>query len=246
MKIGTWHDTHPYLFNTYFEGESGGGGGGAGGDGSGGSGSGSGDGGGGNSGGGNGGGGEKTLAQSEVDRIVQERVGETKRKAMEDVAKQLGVSVEEAKKIIEDHRKQEDKDKSEAQLEKEAAARERAAAETEKSEATKEKHNAAVERALLRALPKDLDDKVLDAKVSKIARLVDVEVGADADAIKKAVESLQKDMPELFGGTVEGAPNSDPPGTPPKKKTSDDAFSKGAERAKSMTGTHGYKLLEKT
>lgn len=236
MLTKNWRDSHPYLFNTYFapEGDGGGGDGGGSGD---------------------GGGaatppandkdkGEKTLPQSEVDRIVQERVGETKRKALEDVAKTLGVSVDEAKKIIDDHQKQQDKDKSEAQLAREAADREKAESEAAKTEAAQERHTAAVERALLRALPKDLDDAALDARVSKIARLVEAEVGADADTIKKAVDALRKDMPELFGGVAGGGvPNSDPPGTPPKKKGSDDAFTKGAERAKSLTNTTGYKIL---
>lgn len=236
MKIGTWRDTHPWMFNTYFEGENGGGGG---------------------TGGEGGGatppvdagskGSDKTLSQSDVDRIVQERVGETKRKTQEDLAKQLGVSVEEAKKIIEEHQKQQDKDKSDAQIAREAADREKAEAGDEKQSAALERHNAAVERQLIRALPKDLDDEALDAKLTRLSRLIDVEVGASTEDIKKAVEALKKDEPLLFGAPEEkgkgGAPGSDPKGTPPKSKGSEDAFARGAERAKTAASREQYAIL---
>ena len=243
--IGTWRDTHPWLFgNILMEGEAGGGGG-AGGDGGGNSG-----GGGGNEGGsgsGGSGGGEKTLPQSEVDRIVQGRVGETKRQTEEAIAKQLGVSIEDAKNIIAEHQKRSDAEKTEAQKERDAATAERTKAEEEKAAAAKERHDAAVERALLRALPKDLDDDALDKKVARLGKLLEVEPGADAETIKKAVEALKKDEPLLFGvvedGKGEGAPDSDIKGKPPVKKGSEDAFAKGKERAKALTGSSGYAFL---
>jgi hypothetical protein len=190
---------------------------------------------------------EKTLSQSEVDRIVQGRVGETKRQTEEAIAKQLGVPIEEAKRIIEAANAASDKDKTEAQLAREKADRETAAAEESKTVAAKERHDAAVERALLRALPKDLDDDALDKKLARITRLLDVEVGADAAAITKAVADLKKDEPLLFGEPDAGkgrVPDSDPKGTPPKQKGSEDAFSRGQERAKATAGRSQYSMLD--
>lgn len=189
----------------------------------------------------------KVLTQSEVDRIVQDRVGQTKRQTEEAIAKQLGVSVDEAKRIIQEHAKASDKDKSEAQLAREKADREAVEAETAKGEAAQERHNAAIERALIKVLPKDLDDAQLDAKVARLARLLDVEIGADADKIKQAVEALKKEEPLMFGvpdsnGTK--VPDSDPAGKPPVKKGSDDAFSRGAERAKAAASGSQYPILK--
>lgn len=241
---GTWRDTHPWLFNTYLAPDDGGGDGGDGGGGDGGGQGGDGDKGGKGS--------EKTLTQSQVDDIVKGRVGETKRQTEEAIAKTLGVPIEEAKRIIEATRAAEDKEKSEATLAREKADREAKEADEAKAAAAKERHEAAVERALIKALPKDLDDDALDKKVARIGRLLDVEVGADADTIKKAVEALKKDEPLLFGVTEDAggdggkAPDSDPKGKPPKKKGSEDAFSRGQERAKAATGAADYALLNKS
>lgn len=244
---GTWRDTAPFNTPLYFEGENGGGGGG-------------------NEGGNNSGATtetgketgstEKTLPQSEVDRIVQGRVGETKRQTEEAIAKQLGVSVEEAKRIIDEHQKQSDADKTEAQRERDAAAAERTKAEAEKTAAAKERHDAAVERALLRALPKDLEDDALDKKVARISRMIDVEVGADAAAIAKAVADLKTDEPLLFGeaapegdgndGKGKKIPDGDPKGKPPVKKQGEDRFALGQERAKAAAGKSTYALLDKS
>lgn len=242
---GTWNN----LFGStpiYFEGDSGTGGGGGGtGDG----GTDTGD------GGDKGNKGEKTFTQAEVNAMVQGRVGETKKSTEEAVSKQLGVSIEEAKRIIGEHQKQTDADKTEAQRERDAATAERTQAEAEKVAAAKERHDAAVERALLRALPKDLEDEDLDKKLSRVTRMLDVEVGADAAAITKAVADLKKDEPLLFGVTEDGGddgkggdgktkiPNSDPKGKPPVKKGSEDAFARGQERAKAATGAPQYALL---
>lgn len=188
----------------------------------------------------------RVLTQADVDRIVQDRVGQTKRQTEEAIAKQLGVTVDEAKRIVQEHAKASDKDKSEAQLAREKADREAAEAETVKGQAAQEKHNAVIERVLIKSLPRDLDDAQLDAKVARLSRLLDVELGADADTIKKAVEALKKEEPLMFGianGTK--APDSDPAGKPPVKKGAEDAFSRGAERAKSAVSSAQYPILSK-
>lgn len=249
MKIGSWRETHPWLFDTYFEGESGGGQGGGSGDGGGGAPAGGAPAGGGGQGGGDGGqggGGEKTFTQAEVDAMIQGRVGETKRKSVEDLAKELGVPLDEAKAIIKKAKDADDAEKSDAQKAREAADKEKVEAETAKQEAAVEKHNARVERALIKALPTDLDDKDLDAKVGRLARLIDVEVGADEAAIKTAVEALKKDEPLLFGSTKGGMPPSDPNGRPPRKTgTGETPMQRGAERAKAVSGGDGYPILNK-
>lgn len=185
------------------------------------------------------------VPQDRVDQIVKDRVEATKRQTMEAVAKDLGVSVEEAKKIIADATAKSESEKSEAQKAREAADKEKGDAETEKAAAAKERLDTKVERHLIRALPAGLKDEEVDAKVARLTRLIDVEPGADDDAIKKAVDALKKDVPELFGGGSNGLPPSDPPGTPPKDRPNSDAFKRGEERAKQYgSGATTYAVLE--
>lgn len=207
---------------------------------------------------GGGGGGEEQkpkgtegLSKAEVAEIVKGRVEETRKKTAADIAEQLGVSVEDAKAIIAAHNAKAESEKSEAQKAREAADKEKAESETAKSEAAKERHATKVERHLLRALPKDLSDEETDKRAAKLARLIDVEVGADDAAIKTAVDGLKKDWPELFpagdesGKPKGGAPSSDPKGSPPKGKPNEDAFARGQQRAKERAGTPAYGFLEK-
>lgn len=179
---------------------------------------------------------EQTITQSEMQRIAAREKDQGKRAALEEAAKVLGVTnLDEAKVILDEHRKAQDQQKTEAQRAREAADAEKAEAEKAKGGAALERHTAAVERQLIRALPAGLDDAALDKRVTKIAKLIEVEVGADADTIKSAIAELKKDMPEVFGaptGKGGGAPNSDPAGSPPKPRQDSDAFARGAARAK--------------
>src|SRR5690606_26425681 len=107
------------------------------------------------------------------------------------------------------------------------------------------KHEAAVERALIRALPNDLDDDVLDRKVSRLARLLDVEQGASAEDIAKAVKALKAEEPEMFGVKRGGTPppQGDPAGTPPKRTGAEDPYEKGKKRAAQRAGAQQYPIL---
>lgn len=194
------------------------------------------------------------ITQERVDEIVRSRVAETKRSTSESLAKELGVDIETAKSIIADHNKRVEGEKSEAQKARDAADAEKAAAETEKSTAAKDRHDAKVERALVRLAPefKDTKEKSADAQldqwISRVTRLVDVEVGADVAAIATAVQALKGEMPQLFAdadaGKGKGAPPSDPAGTPPKGKGAEDAYARGQERAKQLGQASTYAVLE--
>lgn len=201
-----------------------------------------------------GGGAPAGVPQSEVDRIVRGRVEETRKSTLAKLQEELGVDLDTAKQLIADSKKKQDDEKSDAQKAREQADQERAAAEREKQEAALDRHNSKVERALLRVAPtfeKDDDGKKLDAWVTRVSRLVngEVEVGAEADAISDAVKALRDDMPELFGsakkeGGEEPPPPGDPKGGPPKGGKSEDAFARGAERAKQVSAQSTYAILQ--
>jgi DNA-binding transcriptional MerR regulator len=197
----------------------------------------------------------ENLSKAEVDTIVKGRVEQTRKATADSIAKDLGVSLEDAKRIIKESQDQSDAQKTEAQRAREAADREKADAETEKQAAAQERHDARVEKLLVRALPRDLDDDVLDKRVTKLGRLLDVEVGADEATIKTAIDGLCKEWPELFptdenegsngnGNGTGKVPSGDPKGKPAPKKPAEDAYTRGAERAKAQSPGAGYAVLE--
>lgn len=166
-----------------------------------------------------------TFTQEDLNRIAAREKDEGKRAALSEVAKTLGCTVEEAADIIKRSKEADDAQKTEAQRAKEAAERAKAEADEEKAQAAREKHIVRVERALLKA-------GVPDAKIERVARMMDVEVGAEPEKLDEAAKALKKDFPELFATGSGGTNDSDPPGSPPKPKIKDDKFNAGAERAK--------------
>lgn len=173
---------------------------------------------------------EKMLPQSEVNRIAATEKEQGKQAALAQVQEALGVSLDDAKLILKEHNERTESQKTEAQKARDAADAEKAAAAKEREDAKKETHDARVDRAFVKA---GLTD---DAKITRYSKLLDVEVGAKAEDIAKAVEKLKEEEPALFGTTAAAparppAPGSNPKGTPPPPKQDEDAFSRGMARA---------------
>lgn len=209
-------------------GEGGEGGGGEGGDG------GEGGGEGGEGGGGGGGEGEeRTFTQADVTRIAKREQDKGRKAAASKLAEELGVSVDEAKRIIAEHRSREEAEKSEAQKAREAADAEKAEAAKAREAAARDRYDTRVERALLRAGVPDAGDKL-----DRVKRMVTADVDSDDDAIRADVDALKKEFPQLFEQPKGGGPppSGDPPGHPPKPKGSDDPMKRGAARAKARFG----------
>lgn len=172
---------------------------------------------------------EKTLTQSEVNRIAAREKDEGKAAALREVQESLGIDLEAAKQILKEHNERNEAQKTEAQKARDAADKERAEAVKERAAATREIHDARVDRAFVGAGLTDVD------KVARYSKMLDVAVGASPEDISKAVESLKKEEPSLFGGTpapkLPAAPGSDPKGKPPTPKNDEDAYARGAARA---------------
>lgn len=191
--------------------------------------------------GGDGGDGDKGVPQSKVNELVGNTRSETRKQTEERIAKDLGVPIEEAKELIAEARKKRDSETSEAEKERQAAEKARKEADDEKAQAARERHEAKIERQLVRA-------GVSDEKLDRARRVLEVADDADVEAVKKAVEALKSDEPAWFGAEegsgkkLPPAPGSDPKGKPPAKTKSEDAFTRGAERAKATAGGGGYNL----
>lgn len=191
---------------------------------------------------------EKTLTQTEVTAIAAREKAEGKRAAATELAESLGVPIEEAKEIIKAHREALDAKKTEADKAKDAADREKTSATAEKSAAAKEIHETRLERAFLK---EGLDLDGADDKAKRVLRMVTVEPGASYADVLKDVQAVKADFPALFddeGNTKtpkRKAPPSDPKGNPPRPAGSEDAFARGAERAKGHRGAYTAQIAEK-
>lgn len=142
---------------------------------------------------------------------------EAERKAAKDLADSLGMSVDDAKKLIAERKAAAEAAQSETDKAIAAAkVREDAATARESAAAAKERQTDA-KAALIAAgikLPEKADDRA--KKLSRATSLLLAEAGDDADeaAIAAAADVLKAEMPELFGAVGGGAPSGDPSGGP--------------------------------
>lgn len=165
----------------------------------------------------------KTFTQAELDAIVQERLSRANTSAAEKMAKELGMTVAEAKTALAEAKKLRDANKSAEERAAEAAAeREKAAAEREAAAELKE-FNAEVKVALMAA---DADK----ARIERIKGLLTVKPGATDEEIAADVKALKKDFPELF--KKPGAANTDPGRGAGGQGGGKDSFTAGMESAK--------------
>lgn len=146
-----------------------------------------------------------TVSKAEAERQATAAANAAKKAAEQQVADTLGVSVAEAKKLIDAQKATEDAAKSDTQKALEAATAAQAAAELAKSEAAADRLAAKVERKLGAA---GVDDKAL----ARAIRLVALDPDADDAAIDAEIEALKTDVPGLFA-KVE-APELDANGQP--------------------------------
>lgn len=160
---------------------------------------------------------------------------EGRRAAERKLQEDLGVTPDEAKTILDAHRKAEDDKKTEA----DKIAEDRRKLDDDRAEVAQTKHNSLVERSVI--LQGVTDEK----RISRIVKILedDVQRGAKPDDIAAAVTKLKEEMPELFGtGSTPPPPSGGPQGTPPKPKLSDDAYGRGSERAKAANAARSYSI----
>jgi hypothetical protein len=151
---------------------------------------------------------EPKFTKSDIDAAGTGARKKGEAAAKKAIAEQLGVSVEEAAKIIAANRKAEEDALSDAEKAKLEAETDRQEAAREKREARVERITTKIERALSKA---GMDDDLIDDMAPVILSRVGDE--AEADDISAEVTKLAKKSPALFGDD----------GT----KTKDDPLSKG-------------------
>lgn len=179
---------------------------------------------------------DKTFTQDDLTRIATREKEAGKRAAETELAESLGVSLDEAKKIVADAKAAGEAAKTEAQKDRDAAAKEKQDAEAEKAAAKSEVHSARLERAFAKeGIDLDGTKDEEKAKAARLLRMVTVEPGASYEDVLADVQQIKKDFPALFGApstTTRTAPGGDPKGTPPPAKPGEEKFAAGAARAK--------------
>lgn len=162
--------------------------------------------------------GGKTVTFTEAELAAKLRDERRKAKGSVDreIKSALGVDdLDEVKQILSEYRNSKDKEKSEIQKAQEE--HQKAAAKAQQAEAT------AAALLLTTSIEKELirNGVSVDA-AERLRRLIDLDAGADADAVKAEVAALKADMPHLFN-TPEGegsGPKHSNPGFPPRQTNS--------------------------
>ncbi len=172
------------------------------------------------------------IDQDTFNKVVAREKAEAARAERKRLLEEAGMgTLEEFRATLKSLNEQKEADKSELQKAIDATRAEMEAARAERSAVAKERHDLTVEKALSNAGARD--------NLSDLAKLVDVEVGADQAAVEAAVELTKSKFSALFGFAT--PPASEPSGGGPASRPSNaqDALSRGADRAKAFNdGTH--------
>jgi hypothetical protein len=200
--------------------------------------------------------GEKKFTQADLNKIGAKQKAEGRAAAEKAVVDLLGCTPAEAAEIVKKHREAEDATKSEAEKEKAKASQAASAAEKAKADAEQAKHESLIERALLRSGFTADDSDEGQKKLTRVRKMITVEVGASFEDVLEDVKDVKADFPALFaeqqdpkddGKKKPGKlPNSDPAGKPPAPKGGEDKYDAGRKRFEEQAKLHrGYNPLEK-
>lgn len=181
--------------------------------------------------GGQNGGNPDTLTKAQADALVAEAAGKAKNQAAEDLAKELGMPLADAKALLKSAKQKADAQKTEDQRAREAAESEANTAKATAEQARADAFAALADRALLAAGAPDNDEGL-----ARLRGLLQVKPGATKDEIKADVKKVTEQFPVLFGEASGGqrrVPGSDPKGRGGQRGSGPSAIERGAARAKS-------------
>lgn len=197
---------------------------------------------------------DKKFTQADLNKIGAKQKAEGRAAAEKAVVDLLGCTPAEAAEIVKKHREAEDATKSEAEKEKAKAGQATAAAEKAKADAEQAKHESLIERALLRSGFTADDSDEGQKRLTRVRKMITVEVGASFEDVLDDVKDVKTDFPALFAeqdpkdsGKKPGRlPNSDPSGKPPRPTGGEDKYDAGAKRfAEANKKRQGYNPLAK-
>lgn len=192
----------------------------------------------------------KTFTQEELDKIVGRERGQGRKAARNELLKELGFeNMEEAKGLMEQLRAAGDANLEEHERIRKAGERAQAEAKEALESAKRLKHDALVERRLLKA-------NVDPDQTEMVAKLIEVELGSDAEDIDSAIEDLMDKMPQVFaapGSEDEGEESESesqgrrPVHTDPGRSKAKKQKTSPSERANSrLQQRHGSRLKNTT
>lgn len=176
-----------------------------------------------------------------MNRIMAGEKDKGKRQAQQEIGDLLGVTPEEAKKLIDAKAEADKLAMSEADRIKADAEEKAKKAETDTAAANRTKRDAAIVVQLAAAgVTPEIDDQGnLTGRASRIVKLLDLADDADAAAIKSAIDKLKGEEPSMFGATPDPTkpPSGDPPGNPPPGQPAETAFDAGKKAAQQRNST---------
>lgn len=186
-----------------------------------------------------------TLTDEELQKKMRREKVEGERAALKRLSEELGMSIEDAKKVIQSDKERRDAEKTELERLQEQLDAVRRDREAETSRLQQEHHIDRVKFRLARAglaLPGDKDDA--EDALNRVVGLVVAPQGAAVEDIDSDIERVRTQFPQLFQRTEEPKPTgnvpSNPSGTPRKAVLNvDDAMDIGSRIAQQYNARHG-------
>jgi DNA-binding transcriptional MerR regulator len=156
-----------------------------------------------------------THTQDDVNSIVSRRVNEVAEKTKQDIAKSLGVSLEEAAEVIKQANQAKEAEKTELEKERDARAKEQSEAQEQITQAQQADHDKAVKlQLLLVGVPLPEDKVQRAAALDRLAGFVKVPVGASVEDIDGDIEALKTEFPQIFKAPEPAKPSPNPSSNP--------------------------------
>jgi hypothetical protein len=189
----------------------------------------------------------KTFTQEHVTRIATEQKQEGKAAAIAEVAQRLGMSIEDAEKVLAAAKKAEDEKKDELQKVQEERDRIQRERESEKATDAQEKHDLRVRLELIRAgVPLPEDETEADEALEQLVRLVSAKTGATLEEIRTDIGKTKTRFPNLFESsttppTPAPTPSALPSGKPQQTSAGKSGLETGAELARQQAAQRGVK-----
>jgi hypothetical protein len=192
---------------------------------------------------------ERTFTQEQLNRINKDSnakaAAAAKQQALQEIADTLGMSLEDAKTVLQERQAEEDAKKSELDRIREELESTKTTSGTTITELQQTNHKLNVKLQLSQAglnLPED--KKEAAEALERVVGLVTAPVGAAADDIAENIGALRQQFPALFSdGTLKPTPNppSNPSGAPRQLSLGANASDIGAELAAQANAKRGVK-----
>jgi DNA-binding transcriptional MerR regulator len=188
---------------------------------------------------------DKQFSQADLDRFAGRRAAEAKKAAAKELADQLGMTLDEAKALIENHRQAEEAKKDELTRAQEAAAQAKADADAARAEAARLAREQMIDRKLVAAgVGSGHPAEAREGLLTRARAALQLAADADAEAIDAEIAATLALVPGLVAPPASNGQPPAPSGVtggaqpPAGGQPGKSAIERGRERARAALRPH--------